>query len=100
MKFTVFNLEKSLHYIKEGEKITFKKVPHTLDDKQIIAYYNGEEIGRVANGFFYIVPGSELGKNVYETLEAEFEGTVVNNRARIISSKTIVRVMECLVVEI
>lgn len=79
MKLTVINMKESLAYIQPQEIITFKKEPNELDDKQIVAYYNGKDIGRVGASVTMIIPGCETNKDIYEKVPDEFQGTVIDN---------------------
>lgn len=96
MKVTVINMKESLRYIQNGEVITFKKQPNELDDKQIVAYYNGQECGRVGASVTMIVPGCETNKDIYEKVPDAFQGTVVNNTAIVTTSSN----FEVIIVEI
>lgn len=96
MKVTVIDMKESLKYIQNGEVIKFKKRPVELDDKQIIAEYNGKEIGRIGATVTIIVPGTETNKDIYEKVPDEFQGVVVDNNQTVTTSST----FEVLVVEI
>lgn len=96
MKVTVMSVTEHLDYIAVGEIINFKKTPIALDEKQIIASYNGNDIGRVGATVTICVPGTETNKDIYDKVPDEFMGTVVDNQKTISTTTT----MKVLVVDI
>lgn len=95
-KITVVDMGQDLDFIQNGSVINFKKSPTTLDSNRIEAFYNNNAIGVVGATVTMAVPGSELNKDIFDSVPDEFQGIVTDNSKSISTSMT----RKVLVVEI
>lgn len=85
---TVVNLKKDISYIGVGERITFKKQPSAFDENEIIAYYEGTEIGKVASSPTLSAPDTLINTEVLEEVGDEFTG-VVESQFELVRKKAV-----------